>query len=113
MRFPKLCIYIKKTKTDSSTQNLLSIDDYAFVTGSKMWTEDIGTNKNTAAKTQPLAVLKPSRLCKQLSKRAKMQLLTMRARFIYPSLVSKDLVQHLQHTVCTNYHMLKENSTVK
>lgn len=44
-------MYIKKTKTDSSTENLLSIEEYAFVTGSKIWTEDIGTNKNTAAKT--------------------------------------------------------------
>lgn len=46
-----VCIYIKKTKTDSSTENLLSIEEYAFVTGSKIWTEDRDTNKNTAAKT--------------------------------------------------------------
>lgn len=53
MQFSKLCvyIYIKKTKTDSSTENLLSIEEYAFVTGSKIWTEAIDTNKNTAAKT--------------------------------------------------------------
>lgn len=49
MQIPKLCMYIKKTKTDSSTENLLSIDEYAFVTGSKIWTEDIGTNKKQSS----------------------------------------------------------------
>lgn len=51
MQIPKLRMYIKKTKTDSNTENLLSIEEYVFVTGSKIWTEDTGTNKNTAAKT--------------------------------------------------------------
>lgn len=44
-------VYIKKTKTDGSTETLLSIEEYACVTDSKIWTEDIGTSKNTAATT--------------------------------------------------------------
>lgn len=45
-----LYIYFKKTKTDSSTGNLL-FNEYVFVSSSTIWTEVIGTNKNTAAKT--------------------------------------------------------------
>lgn len=44
-------VFFKKTKTDSSIGNLLFIEEYGFVSDSKIWTEDIGTNKNTAAKT--------------------------------------------------------------
>lgn len=46
-----LYMYFKKTKTDSSTGNLLFIEEYGFVSSSTIWTEAIGTNKNTAAKT--------------------------------------------------------------
>lgn len=46
-----LYIYFKKTKTDSSTGNLLFNEEYGFVSSSTIWTEVIGTNKNTAAKT--------------------------------------------------------------
>lgn len=44
-------LYFKKTKTDSSTGNLLFIEEYGFVSSSTIWTEAIGTNTNTAAKT--------------------------------------------------------------
>lgn len=109
------CIYFKKTKTDSSTENLLFIEEYGFVSGSKIWTEDTGTNKNTAAKTyahnlspywNPSSLQPAQQMCQ-------MQLVNTERKVYLHSSGVRNLVQQLWHTVCTNYETVKENSTVK
>lgn len=118
MQFPKICIYryiFQKTKTGSSTVNLRFIEEYGFVSNSKIWTEDIGTNKNTAAKMyahnlppywNPLFLHPAQQTCQ-------MQLLDTERKAYLHSADVKSLVQQLQHTFCTNYETVRENSTVK